>query len=51
MKYLSPEIAAFYKGINNKSLARTNISCGIFQDCDYNEARPKLYNTKQVEKK
>ena len=51
MKYLSPEIAAFYKGINNKSLARTNISCGIFQDCDNNEARPELYNTKQVEKK
>ena len=50
MKYLTPEIASFYKGINNKSLARTNISCGIFQDCDYNEKRPKLYHQQQVEK-
>ena len=44
MKYLTPEIAAFYKGLNDKSLARTNVSCGIFQDCDYNEERPKLYS-------
>ncbi|WP_298532452.1 hypothetical protein [uncultured Algibacter sp.] len=50
MKYLTPEIAAFYKGINNKSLARTNISCGIFQDCDYNEERPKLYHQQFVER-
>jgi hypothetical protein len=50
MKYLTPEIAAFYKDINNKSLARSNTSCGIFQDCDYNEVRPKLYHELQTEK-
>ena len=50
MKYLSPEIEAFYKGVNNKSLARTNVSCGIFQECDYNEERPKLYHQEQIEK-
>lgn len=50
MKYLTPEIEAFYKGINNKSLARTNVSCGIFQDCDYNEERPKLYHQNKLEK-
>lgn len=50
MKYLSPEIEAFYKGVNNKSLARTNVSCGIFQDCDYNEERPELYNQQKIEK-
>lgn len=44
MKYLTPEIEALSKNANNeKSLARTNVSCGIFQDCDYNEDRPKLY--------
>ncbi|WP_198342073.1 hypothetical protein [Polaribacter sp. SA4-10] len=44
MKYLSPEIEAFYKQIEiTKSLVRTNVSCGIFQDCDYNEERPELY--------
>ena len=50
MKYLTPEIEAFYKGVNNKSLARTNVSCGIFQDCDYNEERPKLYNQGKIDK-
>ena len=50
MKFLSPEIEAFYKGINNKSLARTNVSCGIFQDCDYNEERPELYHQQKIEK-
>ena len=35
--------------LNEKPLARTNISCGIFQDCDYNEERPKLYHQKQLE--
>lgn len=49
MKYLTPEIEAFYKGVNNKSLARTNVSCGIFQDCDYNEERPKLFQQKNIE--
>ena len=43
MKYLTPEIEALSKNIQGKSLARTNVSCGIFQDCDYNEARPELY--------
>jgi len=44
MKYLSPEIEALSKKFETtKSLARTNVSCGIFQDCDYNEERPKLY--------
>ena len=53
MKYLSPEIASFYKGLNDKSLARTNVSCGIFQECDYTEERPKLFhpqNTKKTKK-
>ena len=47
MKYLSPEIEAFYKKFEiSKSLALTNVSCGIFQDCDYNEEIPKLYQKK-----
>ncbi|MFV9549581.1 hypothetical protein [Algibacter sp. PT7-4] len=47
MKYLTPEIAAMSKNINlGKSLARTNVSCGIFQDCNYTDKRPKLYNPK-----
>jgi hypothetical protein len=48
MKFLTPDIEALLKKANadlsDKSLARTNVSCGIFQDCDYNEARPKLYH-------
>lgn len=55
MKYLTPEIEALLKradaDTNNKSLARTNVSCGIFQDCDYNEERPKLYHQEKVENK
>jgi hypothetical protein len=51
MKYLSPEIAAFYKDINDKSLVRSNVSCGIFQDCDYNEKRAKPFYLQQIEKK
>ena len=44
MKYLTPQIEALSKHTHiGKSLARTNVSCGIFQDCDYNEERPKLY--------
>ena len=44
MKYLSPEIEALSKQFEiTKSLARTNVSCGIFQECDYNEERSKLY--------
>ena len=50
MKFLSPEIAAFYKDINDKSLVRLNNSCGIFQDCDYNEKRAKPYFQQQIEK-
>lgn len=43
MKYLSPEIAALSKQFETtKSLARTTTSCGIFQDLDYTEKRPKL---------
>ncbi|WP_194768276.1 hypothetical protein [Tamlana sp. I1] len=51
MKYLSPEIEAFYKGVNDKALARTNVSCGIFQDCDYTEDRPKLYQQHKSDQK
>tara|TARA_R110000868_G_scaffold111419_15_gene300962 strand:+ start:1157 stop:1330 length:174 start_codon:yes stop_codon:yes gene_type:complete len=54
MKHLTPEIEALLKkadaDVNNKSLARTNVSCGIFQDCDYNEERPKLYHQEKLEK-
>lgn len=47
MRYLTPEIAALSKQFEiTKSLARTNVSCGIFQDCDYTETRPKLYQKK-----
>jgi hypothetical protein len=47
MKYLSPEIEALSKQFEiTKSLARTNVSCGIFQDCDYKEERLKLYKKK-----
>lgn len=50
MKYLTPEIEAFYKNVQTKSLVRSNTSCGIFQDCDYNEERPKLYQQEKIEK-
>jgi hypothetical protein len=44
MKYLSPEIEALSKAFEtSKPLARTSVSCGIFQDCDYNTVSPKLY--------
>jgi hypothetical protein len=47
MKFLTPEIEALSKvHVKGKSLARTNVSCGIFQDCDYNEDRPELYSKK-----
>ena len=47
MKYLTPEIEALSKQFEvTKTLARTNVSCGIFQDCDYNEKRPQLYQKK-----
>lgn len=42
MKYLSPEIEALSKQFEEtKSLGRIGVSCGIFQDCDYTEERPK----------
>ena len=50
MKYLTPEIAAFYKDFNKKSLARTNVSCGIFQDCNPSEDRSTLYYQEEIEK-
>lgn len=37
MKYLSPEIEAWSKQENTKSLVRPGVSCGIFQDCNTNE--------------
>ncbi|WP_298340548.1 hypothetical protein [uncultured Algibacter sp.] len=40
MKFLTPEIEALSKHfVEGKSLARTNISCGIFQDCNPSEER------------
>ena len=50
MKYLTPEIEALSKNINTKSLVRSSISCGIFQDCDYNQETPKLYHQQKIEK-
>jgi len=48
MKYLTPEIEALSKRYEiTKSLARTGTSCGIFQDCDYTEKRPKPYQKKE----
>lgn len=44
MKFLTSEIEALSKHIETKSLARPAVSCGIFQDCDYTENRPKLYH-------
>lgn len=47
MNYLSPEIEALSKQFEiTKSLARPSVSCGIFQDCDYNEKRPQLYQNR-----
>ncbi|SEP76635.1 hypothetical protein SAMN05421824_0257 [Hyunsoonleella jejuensis] len=49
MKFLSPEIEALSKQfIEGKSLARTNVSCGIFQDCDPSEDRPKLKHLQNI---
>ena len=53
MKYLTPEIEALLKSsninLNTKSLVRSSASCGIFQDCDYNEERPKLYYQQRID--
>ncbi|GAA4802960.1 hypothetical protein [Litoribaculum gwangyangense] len=48
MKYLTPEIEALSKNVESKSLARINMSCGIFQDCDYTEERPKPYPQQRI---
>ncbi|WP_191963520.1 hypothetical protein [Pseudotamlana haliotis] len=44
MKYLSPEIAAFYANQNQKSLVRSNTSCGIFQECDFDTSKQEDYH-------
>lgn len=49
MNYLNPEIEALYKKMDATSLVRPTISCGIFQDCDYSEERPKLYYQQKLE--
>ncbi|WP_298237121.1 hypothetical protein [uncultured Algibacter sp.] len=48
MKYLTPEIEALSKNIQGKSLARTNVSCGIFQDCNPSEERPSLFHQEKI---
>ena len=50
MKYLTPEIEALSKNTETKSLVRSNVSCGIFQECDYTAERPKLYHQQKTEK-
>ncbi|WP_242083786.1 hypothetical protein [Aestuariivivens sediminis] len=50
MKFLTPEIEALSKEQPGKSLLRPTVSCGIFQDCDYNEERPKLYHQEEIER-
>lgn len=44
MAYLTPEIEVFSNRSDDASLVRPTISCGIFQDCDCNEERPKPYS-------
>ncbi|WP_169815714.1 hypothetical protein [Pseudotamlana agarivorans] len=43
MKYLTPEIAAFYEQASKKSLVQSNTSCGIFQACEYNNKDQEAY--------
>jgi len=50
MNYLTPEIEALSKELNNKSLIRPTISCGIFQDCEYNQENSNL-DSQEVSKK
>ncbi|MDO6759824.1 hypothetical protein Q4566_06385 [Tamlana sp. 2_MG-2023] len=45
MKYLTPEIAAFYENMSKKSLVRANTSCGIFQECDYDNKDQEVYQS------
>lgn len=48
MKFLTPEIEALSKEhVKGKLLARTNVSCGIFQDINPSEENPKLYQKQQ----
>ncbi|PQV45264.1 hypothetical protein CLV33_11431 [Jejuia pallidilutea] len=48
MKYLTPKIEALSKQlVQGKSLAKPNVSCGIFQDCNPLEDRSELYDKKQ----
>ena len=45
MKFLTPEIEALSKQfIQGKSLAKPNVSCGIFQDCNPSEQRLNNYD-------
>jgi hypothetical protein len=47
MKYLTPELEILSKQFEiKKSLARKNISCGIFQDYDDNEEIDQQYKNK-----
>ncbi|WP_248724675.1 hypothetical protein [Seonamhaeicola sp. ML3] len=54
MKFLSPEIEAFYKRRNGttskKSLIRQSKSCGIFQDCYDHEKKPLSYHYQTAKK-
>ncbi|WP_158651312.1 hypothetical protein [Pseudotamlana carrageenivorans] len=43
MKYLTPEIAAFYERESRKSLVQSNTSCGIFQTCEYDSKHQEAY--------
>lgn len=48
MKFLTPEIEALSKKhTKGKLLARTNVSCGIFQDTNPSEETPSLYRNKE----
>lgn len=50
MKFLTPEIEALSKHSNTKSLARPQVSCGIFQECDYHEDIPLWYHQQKNKK-
>ena len=51
MKFLTPEIEALSKEGNAKSLARPQVSCGIFQECDYSEEVPQWYRDQKNKEK
>ena len=50
MSFLSPQIEALAKRKKEQSLVKKPDSCGIFQDCDYNEERPKLHHQEKKDK-